>query len=266
MLKRFSLLCGTWASSLTLCVVFVGVCAQGERRCAADDFSADFDSSGNVDILGDGSAFVSNLGVTGTTFAQGDANGDGRVSLIFDGTTLIEQLGGPGGVPAGVATVDLGTTVSAAIDASGDISYTVSGTGTIAALYVINKSGGTISAGVDAPTDVELNNDPFALKGFPAGSTSGTALVFPTPGSSIGNFTAGTFDLFSVDSDTVLTDLHLFSQRLGEGFVPVTITGPTGLSHTSTVPVHAVPEPSSGILLAVMSLYGFRRNRRCVSL
>ena len=75
-------------------------CVQGTNPLLAlDNFSADFNGSGDVDILNDAFAFIGGFGAPSTTFSEGDANGDGRTTIIFDGTALVEQLNGPGGVP-----------------------------------------------------------------------------------------------------------------------------------------------------------------------
>jgi hypothetical protein len=52
----------------------------------------DADLDGEVSVLGDGFALVSNLGAVGATWSQGDFNGDGNVDVLGDGFILVANL------------------------------------------------------------------------------------------------------------------------------------------------------------------------------
>ena len=135
----------------------------------------------------------------------------------------------------------------------------------VSAIYLVDESGSTIGSSGIADF-AELNNgpNPFPLKDFAAGSTS--AAFLQGSDGLLGSFN------FTVSTPAPATsDLQLYFQRQGEGVTPITLTNlGDGSTHTPTVLIHSgaatVPEPSSVFLLAVVSLFGFRRNKRCVGL
>ncbi len=56
-------------------------------------FVGDANLDGVVDVLGDASALVSNLGAVSTSWSQGDFNADGSVNVLGDAFALIGNLG-----------------------------------------------------------------------------------------------------------------------------------------------------------------------------
>jgi len=56
-------------------------------------FPGDLNCDGNVNVLGDASILVANLGGSVSSYAQGDINFDGTVNVLGDAFVLVGNLG-----------------------------------------------------------------------------------------------------------------------------------------------------------------------------
>ena len=66
-------------------------------------YAGDINLDGTVDVLGDASLLVLNLGSTSASWGEGDLNGDGLVNVLGDASLLVANLGNTNAVAAGSA-------------------------------------------------------------------------------------------------------------------------------------------------------------------
>ena len=211
----------------------------------------------------DANIWSSNLFQDGTTFEQGDIDGDGRTGIMGDGNAIVCQLEGQ---PTVFSTVtadydeNLGEgTLEVHLDFDSPTYFNG-----VSALYLVNDAGAieftTIGTGLVRVED-ESNAQAF--------SPSGDGIAAYSPFNTLGTASDILFRdfQFSVPSGTQLEDLLFYYQRSGEELIPLPITSTvTGATHLPELPDGfcscPVPEPAVPSWIgALLAMIWFRRKK-----